>query len=464
MRALAILLLLSGAAWARPPGPATLCATWPEAQVCQQGLPDCAVCHTAPPPRNVFGQAIEAKLLPGTPRPLTDAQYAEALPGALAAVADADADGDGVANRDELRAGTDAADPLDFPGEVVAGCRGPSINPRWDVCGYDPVYAYKRVTLDFCGHSPSYEALQAVREATPEAQRAQVLVALEACLDSPFWVGRDGVLWQLAHQKIRPLLAIKSGRNSGPVPLADYDNDYALFTYTQTDDRDAREVLTAQYYVAFDGETGYQELRQLAGESVTEARRAGMLTTKWYLTINTMFTALPRTSAAQAYRSYLGLDIARSEGLFPVAGEPLDYDDKGVTQPTCAGCHSTLDPLAYPFALYHGIDGARGTYNPARIRQGFRNEGPDILDMPEAGVIFGRRVADLVEWAEVAANSEAFAQATVADYWRLLVGHPPTGAEEAEFDQLWRDLRGRHGYRVERMLRALVQTEAYGAP
>jgi hypothetical protein len=55
-------------------------------------------------------------------------------------------------------------------------------------------------------------------------------------------MGRDGVLWRIAHAKIRPLWAVKAGDDGGPVPLADYDDDYALFTWTQTDDRDAREV------------------------------------------------------------------------------------------------------------------------------------------------------------------------------------------------------------------------------
>ena len=46
------------------------------------------------------------------------------------------------------------------------------------------------------------------------------------------------------------------------------------------------------------------------------SKRAGMLTTRWNLVFNTMFTAMPRTTAAQIYRSYLGLDIAKSEGLY----------------------------------------------------------------------------------------------------------------------------------------------------
>lgn len=36
-----------------------------------------------------------------------------------------------------------------------------------------------------------------------------------------------------------------------------------------------------------------------------------MLTTRWFLAKNTMVTPIPRTTAAQAYRAYLGYDIAK---------------------------------------------------------------------------------------------------------------------------------------------------------
>jgi len=195
-----------------------------------------------------------------------------------------------------------------------------------------------------------------------------------------------------------------------------------------------------------------------------------MITTRWFFVINTMFTPVPRTTAAQAYRAYLGFDISRSEGLWPPDGHELvDYDDKGVTAPTCAGCHTTLDPLSYPFSRYRGIVRGTpldrsGTYDPARLDYFPESEGRQLDLMPEAGMLFGQRVDDLVQWAEVAANSDAFARATVADYWRLLVGHDPLPAERVEFDRLWRNFRSVHGYRIERMLAELVRTEAYGRP
>ena len=37
-----------------------------------------------------------------------------------------------------------------------------------------------------------------------------------------------------------------SGDDGGPIPLGDYDQDYNLFVYANTGDRDVREPLTAR--------------------------------------------------------------------------------------------------------------------------------------------------------------------------------------------------------------------------
>ena len=465
MRTLALGLLLgAGTAQALPTAPGVVCSTWPAA--CDEAPPDCTACHTLPPARNAFGLAIEQALLPGTPRPLGVAAFTEGLPEALAVVADEDADADGATNREELEAGTSPADARDTPGGPPhpAGCI--STNPNWNVCGYDPVYALRKVHLDVCGQAPDYEEITAFRALGGDAQLDALADALQTCLASEFWQGRDGVLWTLAHAKIRPLQAVKSGRNGGPVPLADYDDDYALFTWTQTGDRDAREVLTAQYYVEVsENPTRYRRVENRGSQFTIAPRRAGMLTTGWFSVINTMFTPVNRTTAAQAYRAYLGLDIARSEGLIEPDAPLIDYDDKGVTAEACATCHRTLDALTYPFTRYHGIaGGATAAYDPGRMRRQPLDEGSRIREVPEAGFLLGEPVADLLDWADVAANSEEFARATVRDYWKILVGEAPGRADEAAFEELVTRFRTTHGYRVEAMLHDLIRLEAYGAP
>lgn len=470
------LALAAAPALARPVAPSAFCAAWPDATPCGAGPADCTTCHTAPPQRNLFGAQLDAQIAGA--RPLTDAQFLMALPAALAAVEAQDADGDGVGNREELSVGTSPSDALSKPGE--GKCPESIENNGWDVCNRDLTYVFRKVHLDFCGRSPSRDELGDFKA---DPSEAAIEAALAACLKTEYWIGRDGAVWNLANRKIRPLASIKAGEGEGDIPLGDYFDDYAYFVYTQTGDRDAREVLTGNYFVAevrTDKGTVYEpwnrtadaefELRGFGpAQLVNMQRRAGMLTHRWFLMSNTMFTGVPRTTAAQAYRAFLGLDISRLEGLEPVEGEPVDYDEKGVQEAECARCHSTLDPLTYPFTRYEGIGGGTGralpfSYNGNRHNTFVAVDGPGMADLPEAGVLFGQPVANLLEWAQVAANSDAFARATLLDYWKLLFGEAPRPEETAEFDQLWQDFKTTHEYRVERMLHALVKTEAYGVP
>lgn len=449
-------------AQALPTGPQAICTVWPEAADCAGGQPDCTTCHTVPPARNPFGAALEAEL---EGSPFDNATFLDAAVDALPALADLDSDGDGYPNLSELEGGYGPGDRDDHPDEGVAGpCA--SINPLYNVCGFDGRYAYKKVSLDVCGYSPSFDDLEAVAAMDVPAQREAIASLLDDCLDTEFWQGRDGMVWQLAHKKVRPIAAIKSGSNSGPVPLGNYDDDYGLFVHTQTDDRDARDVLTADYYIQVrENPTRYLVRPTVIGQNAQPDRRAGMITMRYFFVVNTMFTPVPRTTAAQAYRAYLGLDISRSEGLIPAPGEVIDYDEKGINAPACATCHTTLDPLTYPFSRYEGITGgSTGRYNANRMQRAPLVEGARIREVPEAGFLFGEPVADLVEWARVAANSEQFKRATVRDYWRILVGEDPSDDTADEFDRLVVDFGALHDYRVERMLHALVQTEAYGAP
>jgi hypothetical protein len=459
-------VMVSGSVFAKPSGPAAICTVYPQATQCQEGAPACTVCHTTPPARNAFGLQLEDGLLPDVPRPLNNGSFVSAITTRLQEVAEQDADGDGFTNEVELLAGTAPGDDSSFPS--TAGCSGRSNNPQFNVCGYDHAYVFKKVAIDLCGFSPTYAEMM-VFEALDQGGKAnEILAKLNTCLDSDFWQGRDGALWRMAHQKIRPIQAIKSGAGQGPVPLADYDDDYALFVYSQIDDHDARDVLLGDYFVdVVDDRVSSNPTLNQPGQYLEQSRRAGMITTGWFFVINTMFTALPRTSAAQAYRSYLGLDIAKSQGLMPPDGAALiDYDDKGIESPECAVCHTTLDPLSYPFSRYWGIAANQtGTYNPDRMM--LLNpaiEGSRIREVPESGFLLGQPVSDLVEWATVAANSDEFAIATVRGYWRLLLGHEPTDKERAEFETMWRDFRGIHNYRVELMLVDLIQSEAYGTP
>jgi hypothetical protein len=193
------------------------------------------------------------------------------------------------------------------------------------------------------------------------------------------------------------------------------------------------------------------------GQVLAPQYRAGMITTQWFLATNTMFSALPRTTAAQAYRSYLGADIARQQGLRPVDGEPVDVDDKGVDGLVCAQCHSTLDPLSYAFAPYEGLLGPAGSYDelrPVRLIPDWSDNTP---------VLLGQEVSDVPGWAFLAANSDEFARNLADIFFRQGVGRGPLPHEQDEFDVLWIALPA-DGYSVNRMLHRLIDTDAMGVP
>ena len=460
-----VLVVASTDAPAKPPAGGVFCQKYPTSPECMGRQPSCTYCHIAPPQRNAFGTMVSQSLAPGLPRPLSDGDFAAALPSALAAVEGQDADGDGVPNLTEIQQGTQPADPNSKP--LDAACQG-SDNPQFSVCRYDLRHAYKKVVRDLCGGSPTFAEVTAfAARPSDDDRRAFIDSEVERCAQTEFWRGKNGQLWKVAHPKIRPVGSLKEGEDKGGVPLADYYDDYALFAYTQTDDHDAREILTADYFVRREtSPTRYSKVTSLASQKVDLAHRAGNMTSKWSLTYFVMFTALPRNAAAQMYRSYLGLDIAKQEGLYSVASEPQDYDAKGVTAKECAACHATLDPLTYPFRNYNGIASSRyeTQYIPNRLEIFFPNVSPRITQTPERGVIFGKPVNDLREWAKVAADSDAFAISTTTDYWKLLVGHAPKPEENAEFVATWKRFQSVHNYRVQRLLHDIVKTEAYGAP
>ena len=466
--ALVLPLTLSHRADAKPIAPALFCESYPTSPACSVGTVECSFCHVRseqPATWNAYGDAIRASF--GSDD-LSDDAYRAGFPDVVATVAALDSDGDGTSNEDEIFAGTLPGDEKSVPAE--ASC--PDDPSRYDyrVCQVDYRYLLRKVSIDFCGVSPTLGELDAIAAVDDEQASNIIDVELDMCMHGEHFRGPDGVVWKLAHRKIKPLSSIKSGDDPGVIPLADYEPDYALFVHTQLDDHDAREVLTANYFVkrtppAADGEAStYAEVANLAGQLVTADRRAGMITSAWFLVNNVMFTALPRTAAAQFYRAYLGHDIAREQGLSPIDNEPKDYDGKGVTQPTCAACHSTLDPLSYPYRNYNGLgNGGRGKYVTNRIEKFFADDAPSITDIPEAGALLGQPEPDLVSMAKAAADTDDFAAATVMDYWVLTFGAPPTAAQNDAFTALVASLKN-NGYSVSHMLHDLVHSEAYGAP
>jgi hypothetical protein len=460
-------LLWGAAAAARPTGPRIFCDTYASSPFCQGRLPTCNTCHTstAPPAWNAFGDQVRANL---------HGDFDEKLGTALLAIQANDADGDGVDNAQEIAVGTMPGDASDVwlgcgaptglsTASVTPGIPGTSASPIEPPIGpgYDEARAFTRVMALYCGRSPnlaerkSFEALAGSRADA----YTRIHDTLKACLDTRFW--RDEGLPRLADPLVRPVGSPDPDKGGGML-LADFTWDYRLFTYILTGDRDARELLTAKYHVdrADDG-TLHKVEGVIAddglggGEPLDVDHRAGMITTQWFLVINTMLSDLPRTTAAQAYRAYLGQDIARQEGIWPIPDEPKDYDKRGVTNPDCAQCHATLDPLSYGFAYYEGVSGKFGSFNPDRPKSRI----PDWQAGPS--YLFGKPVNGVVEWAEAAVQTDFFKRTLGRMFFRHAIGRDPLPAEVDEFEAIWKKLPD-DGFSANRLVARIVDSSPFG--
>ena len=435
-----ILLCLSVPIQANPKAAGAFCQKYPKALGCEAKLASCNVCHSAPPSLNSYGADI-AKNLVGS--------LDVGLIAALDKVEGFDSDGDGIKNLDEIiQAG--------FPGDASGKAPGKV------QLSYNPGQALKRIKAIYCQDSVTFELMENLKKMADP--KALLHAELSKCLDSAYWKGE--ALFRLADKKIQPLAAIGFGGN---VVVADYRYDYRLFSYIMSGDRDVRELLSAQYHIDINGNKvegpiGREEPAQAGqriviggGQPLVTVRRAGMMTTQWFLAFYTMFSILPRNTASQVYREYLGMDIAKGEGLMPVANEPRDVDKRKVAQADCAVCHSTLDPLAYSFSGYVGIETAlallfntNGTY---------RGTGRAPYDAQ--GQILGQAVPDLLAWADVARNSDPFKKNIAHMMFTQALSREPMPHENAEFEALWQGLPA-DSYSVNKMLHRFIDTMAFG--
>ncbi|MEM9102672.1 MAG: DUF1585 domain-containing protein, partial [Pseudomonadota bacterium] len=425
------------------------CEKYPESVSCKNKRVGCDFCHTATPQLNAYGFSLFQALQSLTPI-YTSEQFDGRLPEGAKLIEQVDSDGDQETNLVEINQGT-------FPGDGESNGFLKEPDLVWN-----PKLAFKRIHVLFCGQSASYEDNKTFN--TSIDKKAAVHSALTECLQSDFW--RNEALHRLADKKIRPLNTVGI---DGDIVLADYAWDYRLFSHILTDDRDARDLLLADYHINEDrdvveGTISRQRAFSLqdpisigTGQPLEPERRAGMITTQWFLVMNTMFADLPRNTAAQAYRAYLGLDIAKGEGLIPIAGEPRDVDNKNIDVPACAVCHSTLDPLAYAFSTYNGIE-----IEFSLIFGNPLGEYDDERQPWEAeGFLFGEPVINLMDWAQKAANSDEFKKNLVSLFYNYAIGRAPSGSELETFNTLWRALP-QEGYSANQLIHRIVDTTAFG--
>ncbi len=459
MRVVVILFALCAAASASalPEAPRAFCAARPESPLCAGRTVSCALCHTSPPTLNGYGGEVLGGIATAGYDGSTSL-FVELLADGLVAADESDVDGDGLSSFDEIELGS-------FPGDSTSVYLDTLSNDGV----WDPRFAFRRARVAFCGAPPVREELEAIPETDSDEARAAVRDAVAACLTSSYW--KDEALHRLADRRVRPQAAVGYDRGN-TFSLGDYRFDYRLFSRSLSNGNDARDLLLADDHVDENG-TSRPDPFSLEGsggdlgQPLEVAYRAGMITTTWFMAINTMFSPLPRTTAAQAYRAYLGQDIALSEGLRPVAGEPIDIDSKGVAQESCARCHSTLDPLSYAFAYYAGIAGPdTGTYLGRPVANILRQAGAQsvLLDIDlDNDPLLSPADHGVRGFATVAAASDDFARTVVFMLAEHALGRVPTPEDSVELLPLVQTFRA-DGYSADAAIKDIVDTNAFGRP
>ncbi len=456
------LLALSPSALARSEAPDVFCETYADAPACSTGTVSCTTCHglSGPPGHNEFGSDL-SEALDALWADEDDPDFSVWLPEALHEVELLDSDGDGADNLSEILAGSEPG--WDSSVEPECADQVDTDNDGWSVGSYDTAFAYKRVMLDFCGRSPRYEEVQAFAElADPEGAIQQTL---DLCLQSPYW---NDVLRELAVGVVEPV-----GPATDVNPLGNWDWDLRLWQYVMSGEHDAGDLFLADYYVVeYPAGSGQlvpiddpRDVSEEYAQPLDAEYRYGIITTRYALAMRIMFSDVPRNLASHWYRKALGFDMAKSQGLYGIDEAegsydwpaPLDVDDKGVWQEACASCHTTLDPLSYPWARYNGID-LEGDTTGIWLD----DRASDILPTTE-GYLLGEAVDGPADWVDVAVSSDAFSEHSTRLFWRYVFRREPWSCEEDQFETLWTGFRD-EGRNVEEMLRTLVTLDAYGTP
>ncbi|EDM74809.1 hypothetical protein PPSIR1_14265 [Plesiocystis pacifica SIR-1] len=91
------------------------------------------------------------------------------------------------------------------------------------------------------------------------------------------------------------------------------------------------------------------------------------------------------------------------------------------------------------------------------------NEMPDWDPEVHRSVLFGEPVDDLLGWAAVAVESDAFKRNLAQMLFEHALGRGPGPGEHEEFDLLWQSL-ATDGWSANALIHRLVDTEAFGAP
>jgi len=214
----------------------------------------------------------------------------------------------------------------------------------------------------------------------------------------------------------------------------DYEEPSRIAQYVVVGDRDYREVLTGDYTVGGQGDTG----------TVTDRPPAGVLTTQHYMSAYT--GSFRRNWAGHFLKEWAG--ILLEPVTLPPEDEARDLSpDSLLTDPACSFCHANETFGVDFLAAFSQCYDEQGVYTPDCTED---NSGTFLL---ESG-------AGIQELGQIVAASNEFKSTTVNLFYKRLFGRL-LAVQEAEFySQAARELSD-SGYSAKALIRFLVTSDQY---
>lgn len=279
-----------------------------------------------------------------------------------------------------------------------------------------PVACLRKMALDLTARGPGADEVAAVRSG------ARPLSALaDQYLASPDF---GAVLYDWMRERFAP------GRDSPP--KVDYEEPSRIARRIVLEDRDLRELVTADWTVGPNG----------AVAPVTGKPAAGVLSTQHLMSAE--IGILRRRWAGRMVRDFTG--IALSPATIPPDGDPDISRAALARNPSCMACHA--NPI-------FGLDGV------ATFTDCWRDDGTYKAGCKEPqGRFLGQPGVGLSELGRITAGSPELASQLVNLFAARLLGRPLAREETALYVQAVRVLQA-SGYRARPLLRFLVTSPAY---
>ncbi|MSQ00767.1 MAG: DUF1585 domain-containing protein [Myxococcales bacterium] len=344
------------------------------------------------------------------------------------------------------------------------------VAPRDPLAGVTPLPAprlLRRISLDLRGVLPSLAELDAV-----EADPSSLAELIAPYFATPTFEDRFVSLLSERWHTVLDTYEVGPGDYALPPGQGDQfahsvgEEPLRLIAHVVAQDRPWDEIVTAEYTMADEllasiwpidyptGGAGWQESTYRDGRPA-----AGVLATNgFYWRYVTNVSNKSRGRAAAVSRLLLCSDILSRPVVFE-RSQAVDPEDAVRTEPACAGCHATLDPLAASmFGFWWTIQ-----YNPYEMETYHRERerlGPELLGT-EPGW-YGTPIDGLIDLGWAVSHDPRFTRCATESLaeglWHRRADLDDYGTVETLRVNFEDD-----GRRPQALLRAIVATPQYGA-